>query len=280
MSSRTPWCFLLALALLMLPCLASAQTTLQYGDGTADGKRSFGGSGQLIMFDAPKDQMWLNKIEMFGSRYGNALAPDEDFKVYILDGERQIIREIALPYLLWERGNEYWRDLPAPPIQVPQQFGIGLMFNAHQTKGVYVGTEKVADVHSFVWVPGEPGKPLEGEDWMIRATVADAPEGDPKAGDLIVQADGAAFIDQFVSAAGDPLIVTLAGHGQLPKANISSIRMNVVSGPTAGDAVVYLTGGMKVTGTISGLDEKSVRIRVGDAEREIARADIARIDFR
>ena len=268
---------LLALLLASGPALAEV---LQYGDGVAEGKRSIGGGGHLIMLEAAKDGLWLNRIEMFGSRYGTAEAPDEDFHVYVVDGERHLLRQIALPYLLWQRGDSYWRALPLPPLKVPQKFGIGLAFHAHQTKGVYVGTDTVPASHSYSWLPGEEGKPLENADWMVRVTVAEAAEGDPQATDLVVRSNGEAFFDRVLGASGEPLMVDLAGHGKLPKSELATIRLGAITSPTPGEAVIVLLNGMRIEGQIVAMDDKVVRLRVGGAEREIARSDLARIDFR
>lgn len=258
----------------------SAQV-LQYGDGTPDGKKSFGGGGHLIMFDAGREGRWLNRVEMFGSRYGTATPPDEDFHVYIVDSERTVLRQVALPYSFWERGEEYWRELPIPPIQVPKQFGIGLTFNAHQTKGVYVSTDTVAESHSYSWVPGREGRAMEDVDWMVHATVGDTPDGDPEATDLVLLKTGEAFFDRLVGAGGDPLTVSMAGLGTLAKHEIASIRLGAATSPTATTATLVLLNGMKIECEILSADERSVRIRDGGgAVREFPRADVARIDIK
>jgi len=256
--------------------------TLQYGDGQADGKRSIGGGGHLTMFDAGAEGRWLNRIEMFGSRYGTATPPDEDFHLYIVDADRQVLRQVSLPYLLWDRGEDYWRTLPIPPIQVPQQFGIGLTFNAEQTKGVYVGTDNVGAGHSFSWLPGTPGKAVEGLDWMIAATVEDQPDGDPEARDLVVLQDGNAFFERVVGAEGDPLTISTVIHGQLEAEQVASIRFGAITGsPGETNATIVLLSGARIDCKVLSADENGVRIQdAGGAERALPRADIARIDFR
>lgn len=277
-NARTAIWIGLAALLLAAPAIAE---TLQYGDGVADGKKSFGGGGHLILFDGGAEGRWLNRVEMFGSRYGGAMPPDEDFQLYLLDANREILRKVALPYSFWERGEEYWRDLPIPPIQVPKEFGIGLTFNAERTKGVYFGTDNVGESHSFSWVPGTDGKPMEGFDWMVRVTVEDDADGDPEARDLVVLKNGDAFFERLLDAEGDPLTVKTVIHGELASDEIASVRLGAITSATATNAAVILLNGMKIECEVLAINEQSVRIRdASGTERELSRADVARIDFK
>lgn len=277
-NARTATWIGLAALLLAAPAIAD---TLQYGDGEADGKKSFGGGGHLIVFDAGAEGRWLNRVELFGSRYGTAIPPDEDFHLYVVDANREIVRKVALPYLLWERGEEYWRELPIPPIQVPEEFGIGLTFNAERSKGVYLGSDNVGQSHSFSWVPGTDGKPMEEFDWMVRVTVEDDADGDPEGRDLVLLKDGTAFFDRFLGVAGDPLMVNLAGWGALPMDEFASIRLGAISSAGATDAVIVLLNGMRIECQILAINDDSVRIQdASGTERELPRSDLARIDFK
>ena len=269
-----------ALAVLALAFPVRAEV-LQYGDGVADGKKSIGGGGHLTLFDAGREGRWLNKVEMFGSRYGYPQPPDEDFYLYVVDTNGGILRRVALPYSLWARGDEYWRDLPIPPIQVPKGFGIGLTFNAEQTKGVYVGTDAVPISYSYSWLPGQQGQPLQGADWMIRVTVEDQAAGDPEARDLVVLKSGEAFFDRFLGTEGNPLTVKTAQHGSLPKDQVASIRLGAITSPAPVSAVVTLTSGAKVACDILSANENALRIRDDTgAERDVARSEVARIEFK
>jgi len=263
-----------ALVLLAGPALAQAY---YWGDGMPDGKRSIGGGGHLVFYDVGADGRWLNAIEMFGSRYGGAQPPDEDFHLYIVDIDRTILAEVALPYSLWERGDEYWRDLPIPPMQVPRQFGIGLTFNAEQTKGVFVGIDN-GPSYSYSWVPGSEGKPTEDFNWMIRATVEDEPFGDPDARELIVLTDGVAFFDTVTGMAADGAVET-AGQGALAMGDIVTIRLDAFRPQVAGGVTVVLTTGATVRGALLAIDAESVRLDAGGQERTIPKELIARIDF-
>jgi len=263
-----------ALVLLTGPVLAQAY---YWGDGTPDGKRSVGGGGHLVFYDVAADGRWLNEIEMFGSRYGGGQPPDEDFHLYVVDIDRNILVEVALPYSLWERGDEYWRDLPIPPMQVPRQFGIGLTFNAEQTKGVFVGIDN-GPSYSYSWVPGSEGRPTEDFNWMIRATVGDEPFGDPDARELIVLTDGVACFDT-VTGIGEDGSVQTADQGAIAMDQIASIRFDAFRRPVAGGVTVLLTSGAKLQGTLLGIDAQTVRLQVGGQERAIPRETVARLDF-
>lgn len=147
---------------------------LSYVDDTAEGKHSFGGSGHAIRFERPDDAPRLAAIEVFGSRYGTPQPPDEDFRVYVLDEDGQVLRELAFPYAMFERGEERWVTLGVDGVKLPKRFSIALDFNAHQTKGVYVGKdENVEESHSSIGTPEQGFKPVEDKfDWMIRVHVA------------------------------------------------------------------------------------------------------------
>lgn len=268
-------------AVAAMSALPVAAQTLYYGDGVPDGKRSFGGNGHLTMFEAPREGMWVNAVEVFGSRYGAATPPDEDFDVYVVDGQRNVLRKIALPYCLWERGQEYWRELPAPPIRVPQRFGIGLVFHAHQTKGVYVGFDKTPTSRSYSWVPGQQGALHADGDWMVRLIIGDEAEGDPEACDLVLLHDGEAFMDRLLGMAPAGAAVNVAGRGALPRATVASLRLGVVTAPAATSATLVLVGGARVDCEIVSVDETSIVVLdARGVQRRLNRADVTRMDLR
>ena len=64
-----------------------AGETLKYGDGKADGKKSFAGTGEMIRFTLPGTNDMVRAIKIFGSRYGEKKAPKTfwialDFKAH------------------------------------------------------------------------------------------------------------------------------------------------------------------------------------------------------
>ena len=170
---------------------------LKYGDGKPDGKKSLTASGHLIWFDAGKKDLWLNGLEVYGGRYGDAVSLGDEFHVHLVGAGAQVYRRVALPYILWPRGKQGWLKVPLPPIQVPQKFGVCLSFQPTKARGVWVFTDDVEDGHSYAWLPGEKPLKLKGGAWMVRATVGEKPEGDPLATDLVVLKSGKAFFNWF-----------------------------------------------------------------------------------
>jgi hypothetical protein len=138
---------IVALEVLSLGALAHAadeaaaeQAASKHHDGSADGKKSLGGSGQMIRFTLPQDQQKLDGIKIHGSRYGVPQPPKESFLIYVLclDGKEVLSTQMA-PYSLFERGDEKWVAVQfSKSVEVPKEFWIALDFRAAQTKGVYV----------------------------------------------------------------------------------------------------------------------------------------------
>jgi RNA polymerase sigma-70 factor (ECF subfamily) len=153
----------------------SAQV-LKHGDGKADGKKSYGGSGEMIQFTMPEGYNMLTGIRIHGSRYGTPQAPKEDFMVYVMDEEhaKTLYTETA-PYRLFDRGEEKWVTVKFKlPLQVTGTFWISLDFRAHQTKGVYVSYDtSTGGKYSLAGIPGIDSEPVDFKgDWMIQAMVS------------------------------------------------------------------------------------------------------------
>jgi RNA polymerase sigma-70 factor (ECF subfamily) len=157
---------------------ASAPAILKYGDGKADGKKSFGGNGQMIHFELPDGVTKVRGIKIHGSRYGLPQAPDEDFEITFLNDDMdEILQTEAAPYRLFKRGREMWvRVNFEEPVELPQEFWIALNFNAQQTKGVYVSYDtSTKGEHSRVGLAGSetPPEPTQfGGDWMVQVLLA------------------------------------------------------------------------------------------------------------
>src|ERR1035437_3829588 len=130
-------------ATLAISIVVSAQTeldTLVYGDGKPDGKKSLGGSGEMMKFTLPTGKEKVKGIKIHGSRYGYPKPPDEDFSVYLLgENMTNIVHTEKAPYKLFERGENKWVEVKfKKPVEAPATFWVALDFNAQQTKGVYV----------------------------------------------------------------------------------------------------------------------------------------------
>jgi RNA polymerase sigma-70 factor (ECF subfamily) len=151
---------------------APAATELHYGDGKPGGKRSLGGSGEMIQFSLSGDKGKITGIRIHGSRYGTPQPPAEDFLIYgVSEDQSEVLFTETAPYKLFARGDEKWVDVKfKKPREVPKTFWIVLDFKAHQTKGVYVSYDTSSGgKHSKSGLPGQQSADVDfGGDWMIR----------------------------------------------------------------------------------------------------------------
>jgi hypothetical protein len=56
-------------------------TIVKYNDGAPDGKKSLGGSGEIIDFQRPAGKPRVSGLRIHGARYGQPQPPDEKFLV-------------------------------------------------------------------------------------------------------------------------------------------------------------------------------------------------------
>src|SRR5271166_5818086 len=113
--------------------LAADEMILKHDNGKMDSKRSSTGGGHAILFDRPEQDEWyLDRVEVFGARYGNPQPPDEDFTVYVTDPSMERYCAIARPYGTFARGPEQWTRIALPPVRVPARFYVCLVFNPTQ----------------------------------------------------------------------------------------------------------------------------------------------------
>jgi RNA polymerase sigma-70 factor (ECF subfamily) len=167
-----------AIAAASFCAFAAQRSSLKYGDGKADGHKSYGGNGHIITFTLTPEEsnaVQVTGIKVHGSRYGLPDPPDESFYVYLLsaDGSEVLHTELA-PYKLFERGEAEWVSVKfKEPVAAPQEFHVALDFKAHRTKGVYVSYDtKTEGQYSKAGLPGTPAKDVDfGGDWMVRVTL-------------------------------------------------------------------------------------------------------------
>lgn len=142
----------------------------------AAGKKSLGGSGEMIQLALPGDSRMLTGIEVHGSRYGTAALPAEKFLVYVLNEDMTKVTAVEMaPYSLFERGEERWVGIKFDkPIEFPKNGWVAVDFRAGRTKGIYVSYDKSgSNKRSKIGLPGIPAKEVDFEgNWMIRAIVA------------------------------------------------------------------------------------------------------------
>jgi RNA polymerase sigma-70 factor (ECF subfamily) len=154
---------------------AKGPSELAVDDGKSAGKSSMAGSGHAVAFEAPGDGHVLTAVKIYGSRYGAAEAPAEDFHVYLCDEEGKQIADVPFPYKNFARGGQRWVTLKLPePKAVPRHFILCVSFDPTATKGVYVHYDKEVNGDSRVGLPGKLNDAFEKGDWMIRAVVAPA----------------------------------------------------------------------------------------------------------
>jgi RNA polymerase sigma-70 factor (ECF subfamily) len=152
---------------------------LKYDSGKTGGKRSFGGTGEMIRFTQPAETGTIKGIRIHGSRYGLPQPPAEDFLIYVLSKDRsQVLFTESAPYKLFQRGREKWVNVKfKKPHKVPKTFWIVLDFKAHQTKGVYVSYSGSysgeGGQRSKVGLPSQETNDFTDGDWMIRVLLAD-----------------------------------------------------------------------------------------------------------
>ena len=164
----------LALGAAALAAGPAGDNVLKYHDGTAEGKKSLGGLGEIIEFSLPGGGE-IAGLRIHGSRYGVPQPPKEEFLIYFLNANMtELLNARMAPYSLFERGTETWVDVKfREPIRVPEKFRVAIDFRAERTKGVYVSFDtSTKGNHSFAGLPGLPAEPagIEG-DWMIEAIV-------------------------------------------------------------------------------------------------------------
>jgi hypothetical protein len=151
-------------------------TSLSYGDGKADGKKSISGSGELIQFTGATPVVKVAGVRIHGSRYGQPQAPRESFLIYFLNEDlTRILHTEMVPYSRFERGDEDWVAVGFDhPVELPKSFWLALDFRAAQTKGVYLSFDlSTGGKYSRVGLPGmRTAKVNFGGDRMIQATLA------------------------------------------------------------------------------------------------------------
>jgi hypothetical protein len=155
---------------------ADNANALKYGDGEADGKKSIGGSGELIEFSGATGPVKVAGVRIHGSRYGQPQPPQESFLIYFLNNDlTRILHTEMAPYSLMERGAEKWVKVSFErPVDLPQTFWVALDFRATQSKGAYLSFDtSTGGKHSRVGLPGaRTTKVTFGGDWMVEVTLA------------------------------------------------------------------------------------------------------------
>ncbi len=147
------------------------------GDGKPDGKKSIGGSGEMIELGMPDGATKVTGLKIHGSRYGQPQAPKESFLIYFMNKDRKrILHTEMAPYSLFKRGSESWVEIrfETAITDLPKSFWVVVDFRAAQTKGVYVSYDTTTGgKFSRIGLPGLSSSAVDfGGDWMIKAIFA------------------------------------------------------------------------------------------------------------
>lgn len=152
---------------------------LGYVDDTHEGRKSLAASGHAVSFERTGDGRYIEAVQIYASRYGTSRSPDGNFNLYVMDDKFQVLAEVPFAYGIIGSGPMRWYTLRTPSIEVPERFHIGLGFDPHRTKGIFLGfDESVASSHSLTGLPGDGYTPVDGDyDWMVRAYLRENPSG-------------------------------------------------------------------------------------------------------
>src|SRR5262249_40182232 len=147
-------------------------------DGKPDGKKSLGGSGEMIELGMPAGASKVTGVKIHGSRYGQSQPPKESFLIYFMTKDRKrILNTEMAPYSLFKRGPETWVEVKfeRPVVDLPKSFWLVVDFRAAQTKGVYVSFDTTTGgKYSRIGLPGMPSSEVTfGGDWMIQGIFAE-----------------------------------------------------------------------------------------------------------
>jgi hypothetical protein len=150
------------------------QTVLSYVGDSGDDQRSLADSGHAVAFQRPSGTKSIAAVKIFAARYGNLEPSKEEFHIYLLDQDKKVLEQIAVPYRKIDRGALRWYTLDFPAINVPEKFFVALWFNAERTKGVFLGVKKdVSETHSYMGLPDQGFRKVEPSyEWMIRAVAS------------------------------------------------------------------------------------------------------------
>ncbi len=235
---RWQWCVAAVAALCLLPTsryLHADELLLRHDDDMADGKRSYGGSGHVVQFEAPPEGEWyVDRVDVCASQYGGGYDPANTFvRVYVCDLDAAVLGEAQAPYQLFPQGqNQQWGSIDVPWARVKGGFQVVVAPGSLQYRGLFVAfdnTGKTAEnCHSGAGAPGKPSEPLNPPgDWMIRCHITTEPGEAPPAeetGEVLSWDDGSAedkqsfggstgMVVRFDPPAGEGVLDAIRIHG-------------------------------------------------------------------
>jgi hypothetical protein len=168
--SHLPLSFLLGL----LATPSPSDVVLKHDDGTPEDKRSTAGAGHAVLFERPGEAFAVTAVRIHGSRYGGDYDPFWAVaRVTICDEGLRPLARSFLPYDAWSAGSPGWAEVAIGPVLVPARFCALVEFFPTATKGIYLSIDRSASGHSLSATESQPGKALEGGEWMIRVAGTD-----------------------------------------------------------------------------------------------------------
>ncbi len=81
------------------------EQVLSYVGDTQTGMQSYADSGHAVHVQRPAGMKSLAAVRLFGARYGYEQPPKEDFYVYLLDKDRKVLEQFAVPYRQARKGD-------------------------------------------------------------------------------------------------------------------------------------------------------------------------------
>jgi RNA polymerase sigma-70 factor (ECF subfamily) len=162
--------------------LTGSPRALLHDDGESAGKSSIAGGGHAVRFRVPDGSWFMTAVEIYGSRYGAPAPPDENFHVWLCDGQMRAVADFEFPYAKFERGEPKWVKLAIDPTNVPTNFIVCVGFNPAATKGVFVHYDGKSTGNSITGLPGAKPREFPRGDWMIRVHVDQSKDADALSG--------------------------------------------------------------------------------------------------
>lgn len=259
---------------------------LHRDNGVETGFESISASGHAVQFTRPAQARYVEAVQIYASRYGTPEPPQEDFHLYILNEQQQVLADVPFPYSLIERGDKQWYTLRTPSIEVPEKFIVALNFNPHRTKGIYLAhtSTNAAACYSLTGLPGEGFEPWKPVEWMVRASLTAEPtkaKGFQRLADWKPPVASAPFANcRFASFGGDTSEGRQSYSGRGPAIRFKPA--DVLSNVHAGEPLTLKGVRLYASRYGSGypLDETKLRVQVLDAQTNtLEQAEFAYANF-